>query len=222
MKESDIEYRISARRQSISLMVTTEGRVVVTMPQGTSRENLARTLEKHRGWIERKVAERQTAWGRLKEGEAYFLGKAYRLKVLKDRAGAVTLNGQEMRLPLAAGADLWSRLVAWYAERAFGLIQERLRYFGAAMGLKPGPVELKGWKRRWGECHPDGTLKFNWRLILLPAEIIDYVVVHELVHLKVPGHNPHFWAQVAKVLPDYARRRQWLNREGTPFLLWSV
>ena len=82
-------------------------------------------------------------------------------------------------------------------------------------------MELKDWKRRWGECHPDGTLKFNWRLIMLPPEVIDYVVVHELAHLKVPGHNPRFWGQVATLLPDYASRRRWLNRAGAPFLRWQ-
>ncbi len=83
-------------------------------------------------------------------------------------------------------------------------------------------MELKEWKRRWGECHPDGALKFNWRLIMLPAEIIDYVVVHELAHLKVPDHSPRFWSVVAKVLPDYDSRRAWMNRSGTPFLLWRA
>jgi predicted metal-dependent hydrolase len=218
----DIEYRISPKRKSIAVMVTAEGRVVVTMPRGTSKENLARALAKHGTWIERKVAERKAAWGQLKEGEAYLLGEAFRLRVLKGGLGPVILNGKEIRVPLPEGADLWSRLVTWYAERAWARLQERVRYFGACMGLATGPMELKGWKRRWGECHPDGTLKFNWRLILLPTEIIDYVVVHELAHLKVPGHNPSFWGVVAKVLPDYAARRQWLNQSGTPFLLWRA
>jgi predicted metal-dependent hydrolase len=222
LQELDIEYRISPRRKSIGLMVTAEGRVVVTMPRGTSQENLARALAKHGAWIERKVADRKAAWGQIKAGEAYLLGEAFRLTVLKGASGAVTLNGKEIRVPLSPGADLWSRLVGWYAEQAFGRLKERVRHFGTVMGLTPGPVELKAWKRRWGECHPDGTLKFNWRLIMLPAEVIDYVVVHELAHLKVPGHNPRFWAQVAKVLPDYARRRHWLNYAGTPFLLWRV
>ena len=158
----------------------------------------------------------------LKAGEAYLLGEAFQLTVLKGALGAVSLNGQEIRVPLPAGADLWSRLVGWYAERAYALLQERVGHFQAAMGLTSGPVELKAWKRRWGECHPDGVIKFNWRLILLPAKIIDYVVVHELAHLEVPGHNSRFWAVVAKVLPDYAKRRQWLNRFGTPFLLWRL
>ncbi len=222
LNELDIEYRISPRRKSIGLMVTDEGRVVVTMPRGTSKENLARALAKHGAWIERKVAERKAAWEQLQAGEAYLLGEAFRLRVLRGDLGAVSLNGKEIRVPLSNGADPWSRLVAWYAERSFSLLQERVRYFAASMGLRPGPVELKEWKRRWGECHPDGTLKFNWRLIMCPPEVIDYVVVHELAHLKVPGHNPRFWAQVEKVMPDYARRRTWLNHAGTPFLLWRA
>ncbi len=217
----DIEYRLSPRRKSIGLMVTNEGRVVVTLPRGTSKESLAQALTKHRAWIEAKVAERQAAWSRLKEGEAYFLGQPLRLTAVRGAQGAVSLNGHEIRVTLPDHADLWFRLQLWYRERALRLLKERVSHFGASMGLAPGPVELKGWKRRWGECHPDGTLKFNWRLIMCPPEVIDYVVVHELAHLKVPGHNPRFWGQVAAVLPDYAARRRWLNQAGAPFLLWQ-
>jgi hypothetical protein len=222
LKTLDIEYRLSPRRKSIGIQVTVDGRVLVTVPRGATQANLARALEKHRAWIKTKVAERQAAWDRLKEGQAYFLGEPYRLAVLRGAPAAVSLSGNDIRVTLPDGADLWPRLAAWYRERALRLLQERVNLFAAPMGLAPGPVELKAWKRRWGECHPDGTLKFNWRLIMLPPEVIDYVVVHELAHLKFPGHNPRFWGQVAALLPDYAVRRRWLNRTGAPFLLWRV
>ncbi|OGR29675.1 MAG: hypothetical protein A2139_10535 [Desulfobacca sp. RBG_16_60_12] len=222
LADLDIEYRVSPRRKSIGLMVTTEGKVVVTLPRGASQASLARALEKHGAWIERRVAERQAAWGRLKEGEAHFLGQPYRLTAVGGTPGAVSLDGGEIRVALDAGADLWAQLTAWYREEAFRLLRERVSHWGAKMGLAPGPVALKEWKRRWGECHPDGQLRFNWRLILCPPAVIDYVVVHELAHLLVAGHNPRFWGQVAKVLPDYAARRRWLNREGAPFLLWPA
>jgi predicted metal-dependent hydrolase len=221
LKTLDIEYRLSPRRKSIGIQVTVEGRVVVAVPRGITQANLTRALAKHRAWIERRVAERRAAWDRLKEGEAYFLGEPYRLAVLRGVPGAVSLNGNNIRVTLPDKADFWPQLKAWYREQALGLLKERLRYLGAHMGLEPGPVELKDWKRRWGECHPDGRLKFNWRLIMLPPEVIDYVVVHELAHLKFPGHNPRFWGQVATLLPDYAARRRWLNRTGAPFLLWQ-
>lgn len=221
-KALNIEYRLSPRRRSIGIQVTAAGQVVVTLPRGTSQANLARALEKHRAWIEAKVAERQAAWSRIKAGEAYFLGRAHRLTFHPKDGSRVTLEPGEIRVPrLKGGASVWPLLQAWYRERASGLLQERVSHFKAPMGLAPGPVELKAWKRRWGECHPDGTLRFNWRLIMLPPEIIDYVVAHELAHLTVPGHNPRFWSQVATMVPDYAARRRWLNRQGAPFLVWQ-
>src|SRR5665811_590943 len=135
LNDLDIEYRVSPRRRSIGIMVTTEGKVVVTLPRGASRESLARALEKHRAWIEAKVAERQAAWGQIKAGEAYFLGEAFRLTVIRGATGAVTMNGAEIRVPLAKGADLWSRLVAWYAEQAYTRLQARVAHFAASMGL---------------------------------------------------------------------------------------
>jgi predicted metal-dependent hydrolase len=221
ISDLDIEYRLSSRRRSIGLVVTTQGRVVITMPPGTSKENLARALVKHRAWIERRVAERKAAWSRLQAGMAYFLGQPFRLKVLRGAQGAVLLDKNEIRVPLPEDAALWPPLKAWYQEQAFRFIQGRVNHFGALKGVKAGPLELKEWKRRWGECHPDGKLKFNWRLIMCPPPVIDYVVVHELAHLAVPGHNRRFWSVVAAVLPDYAARRRWLDREGSPLLLWQ-
>jgi predicted metal-dependent hydrolase len=221
LDDLDIEYRVSLRRKSIGIQVTTAGQVVVTLPRGATRDSLARALEKHRGWVEAKVAERRAAWGRLQEGEAYFLGQPYRLVVRRGTSGVVSRNGNDIRVPTTRDADLWPRLQAWYREQGLVLLKERVSHWEARMGLRTGPVALKDWRRRWGECHPDGALKFNWRLILCPLAVIDYVVVHELAHLVVPGHNPRFWGQVAKILPDYAARRRWLNREGSPFLLWQ-
>ena len=221
LDDLDITYRVSPRRRSIGIQVTAEGRVVVTLPRSTSKADLARALAKHRAWIEAKVAERRQAWGRLREGEAYFLGEPWRLKVLPGAEGAVSLNGNEIRVRRPNGADPWPLLIVWYQEQALRVITARVQHYRRRLGVKGGPVVLKGWKRRWGECHPDGTLKFNWRLIMCPPKVIDYVVVHELAHLVVPGHNSRFWGQVAGVLPDYAARRRWLNREGSPFLLWQ-
>ena len=122
----------------------------------------------------------------------------------------------------AASGSLWPSLRVWLSRRAEALINERLAHYAPPMGLKARPGEMREWRRRWGECHPDGHLRFNWRLIMLPPSIIDYVVVHELAHLLAPGHNPRFWGVVAAILPDYKARRQWLNRYGTPFLLWEA
>jgi predicted metal-dependent hydrolase len=133
----------------------------------------------------------------------------------------VAQQGDEIRVRPGKAATLWPPLRAWLSCRAEAHIKDRVAHYAPELGVKVRPLEMREWRRRWGECHPDGRLRFNWRLIMLPPEIIDYVVVHELAHLKAPGHNPRFWGVVAAILPDWQARRRWLNRFGTPFLLWQ-
>lgn len=224
LPDLEIDYRFSLRRKSIGLTVTAQGKVVVTAPTGTRPDKIAQALDKHWSWLLRKVTERRAAWSQLRDGVAFFLGQPYRLEVVQGQDGAVELTGKRLRVRLAdeGATALWACLQAWYRRQAERLLTQRVRYYEPRLKVTGGPLELRSWKRRWGECHPDGKLRFNWRLVLLPPEILDYVVVHELAHLKVPGHNPRFWSVVAGVLPDWARRRRWLNRAGAPFLLWEL
>jgi len=221
LEDLEIEYKYSSRRKSIGLTVTAEGKLVVAAPRGTPAAEIARAVARHRHWIEAKATERQEAWARLQEVAAYFLGRAYRLSMAKNGREPVTLKGKEIRVRPGADDSLWPTLRAWLARQADPYINARAAYYAPQLGVKVRPVEMREWRRRWGECHPDGHLRFNWRLIMLPPEIIDYVVVHELAHLLAPGHNPRFWGVVAAILPDHKARRKWLNQYGTPFLLWQ-
>ncbi len=221
----EIIYKWSPRRQTIGLTVTTQGKLVVHAPQGTPQAQIAQVVAKHRAWIERKAAARKEAWDKLKHGVAFFLGKPYRLTVVSGNPEAVELTADEIRMRLSqVGSPRWPQLQAWYQKQAEALIARRVRHYGAPLRLKVGQVEVRDWKSRWGECRPGASksLRFNWRLIMLPGEIVDYVVVHELTHLLEPGHTPRFWRQVGQVLGDYAARRRWLNRYGAPFLLWRL
>jgi len=223
LTDLEIDYRFSPRRRSIGLRVTTDGRLVVTAPLGASRASIDQALARHRDWLERTVAARRLAWKQLQPGRAFFLGRAYQLLADPGNQETVELGEEAIRVQwLRKSSGPWRALAAWYQRQAAAQLAPRVGVYAARMGLKPRVTEFKEWKRRWGECHPDGKLRFNWRLILLPPEIIDYVVVHELAHLQVPGHNPRFWRVVAAILPDWAARRQWLNCEGSPFLLWQL
>jgi predicted metal-dependent hydrolase len=216
----EFSIRFSRRRKNIGLVVTVEGRLVIQAPVGTSRARIARALASHRRWIEEKTAQRREAWSRLQDGGAFLWGRAYRLTRVREAREPVVLRNGEIRVLTSGKELLWPRLRDWYCREAERCLQERVRHFSARMGLAPGALRLAGWKRRWGECHPGGALRFNWRLVMLPPEVVDYVVVHELAHLRIAGHPKEFWRQVEQVLPDYARRRQWLNLYGAPFLLW--
>lgn len=218
----DVTVRRSRRRRSLGLTVTVEGQVIVAAPVRASKDLLLQVLFKHQTWIKRKVAESRDAWARLPQGAVFFLGRAYPLSLLAQGKTPVKLARAEMRVLAGTTAAAWPLLQAWYRLEADRLIRERVRHFARGLGPKALRVELREWRRRWGECHPQEALRFNWRLILLPREILDYVVVHELAHLQEPSHNSRFWQRVEQTLPDYRQRREWLNRYGSPFLLWSL
>ncbi len=220
----EVTLKRSRRRKSIGLTVTGKGEIVVAAPMGVSEETLAQAVSRHRSWLERKLTERRAAWERINSEEVFFRGKPYRVRLVPDLAQPVQLGSGEILVQEAGSRDgVWPRLQVWLRRESARLIGERVRHWEGIMQVKASQVELRDWKRRWGECHlgRGGRLSFNWRLVMLPLPIVDYVVAHELTHLKVPGHPPRFWQHLAGIIPDWQVRRTWLNRSGAPFLLWE-
>ncbi|MGQ9688554.1 MAG: M48 family metallopeptidase [Desulfobaccales bacterium] len=195
--------------------------MVLHAPQGLSRAAVCRIIEKNLAWIEKKRAALREAQARVEAGKAYFRGQAFPLALIRAGQDQVSLTGGLVRVSVETPAtDPWPRLVSWYCRQAETFLTQSVRQFSGLMQVAPPPLELRSWRRRWGECRADGRLRFNWRLILLPPEILDYVVVHELAHLLIPGHPPRFWQEVRKYLSDYDAHRRWLKLYGGPFLFW--
>ncbi|MBS5646761.1 MAG: M48 family metallopeptidase [Lachnospiraceae bacterium] len=99
-------------------------------------------------------------------------------------------------------------------ERAKSVLAQRTAYFARQVGVTYGRITVRDQKTRWGSCSQTGTLNFNFRLILAPLEVLDYVVVHELCHRRQMNHSTQFWQEVAQVLPDYRKRKAWLTENG--------
>lgn len=104
------------------------------------------------------------------------------------------------------------------ADQALSLIPKRVAHFAPLVGVTYGGITIRNQRSRWGSCSARGNLNFNCLLMLCPAEILDYVVVHELCHRKEMNHSPRFWAEVERVLPDYRRREAWLKANGGAIL----
>lgn len=102
-------------------------------------------------------------------------------------------------------------------KRAAEAIRARCSYYAPLMGVSYGTITIREQKTRWGSCSAKGNLNFNWKLVLMPPEILDYVVVHELAHRLQMNHSAAFWAEVGKILPDYRERRQWLKVNGQKY-----
>jgi predicted metal-dependent hydrolase len=228
--------KVSRRRRSVGLTVTDTGELLVHAPKSLSLEAIREIIDRNLAWIEKKQAERREAMARLETGKVYYRGQALALELANSGPAGISLADGVLQVnivsPFSKGElggicfetapqDPWPILLRWYHEQAEIFLTKQVRHFAPRMGLAPPPLELRDWRRRWGECHLEGHLRFNWRLVLLPPESLDYLVVHELAHLIVPGHSPRFWGAVGKYLPDFAARRRWLRLYGTPFLTWK-
>lgn len=102
-------------------------------------------------------------------------------------------------------------------ERARGILSEKCRIYAEKMGVSYQRITVREQKTRWGSCSARGNLNFNWKLVLMPEEIQDYLVVHELAHRIEMNHSPAFWVVVEKELPDYRARREWLKKNGANY-----
>ena len=115
--------------------------------------------------------------------------------------------------------DIRERLKQWYQVQAKDIITGRCAWYTMSTGYRPVSIHITDARRRWGSCSSKGTLNFSWRIIMAPMDIVDYVIVHELVHLDLPDHSRNFWKKVRNVMPDYAVRRDWL-KEHAYLLTW--
>lgn len=218
-------WKQSPRRRTVAIVVHPERGVVVHTPRRYSRARVEAFLREKSRWIlkhcARLDAERaRQAAQRWEQGALVpFLGRRYPLQfVLDGEAGRIRLEAGRivMGLPLegsptAFAEQVKARMAAWYREQAAALLAGRVDHFKGRLGVEPARMRVKQLKRRWGSCSARGSLNFNWQLVLAPAPIMDYVVVHELCHLLVLNHSPRFWELVEGILPDYRERRRWLR-----------
>ncbi len=214
-----IEYEVvrSARRRR-TLQLTVDGHGVhVAAPIRTPRREIEEFVRGRTPWI---LKHRPTVRAPLTyaTGETMpYLGVAMPLFVI-DRGGrgvTVTRGLFDLVVTVPARYETPRRVRAienglskWYAERAQEAVEASVARWASITGRWPKRVLVRNQRQRWGSCSPDGTLRFNWRLIMLDPSLLDYVVLHELAHLEVPNHGPDFWRAVAALLPDHVARRR--------------
>jgi predicted metal-dependent hydrolase len=214
--------RWSARRRTIGITVKRDGELVVAAPARTSARRLEQVVRAKLPWVRRKLAEFE-ALGPPPEprqvvaGECFpYLGGEYVLTLADRPRQPVALRDGFLEVDRALDGDARDAVVAWYEARAREYIDAAVARFAPHVGAAPAAVVVRDLgKRRWGVCdHRTLSVSFHWQLITQPAELVDYVVVHELAHLHEPNHGPEFWRRVADVLPDCKERRKRLSRRG--------
>lgn len=219
-----VDRVVLSRRRAMALVVTPEAAVIVRAPAGTDLPRIEKFVRNHRQWIERKVAAARARppvpEKKFVAGEIFFyLGAPCPLRFIPG-PGPVIGPGGALCLPESSRDRAGTLIAEWYRRRAGEYLAARCARFAPAFGRRPAGVGITGAAKRWGSCSFSGRLNFSWRLVMAPGEVIDYVVVHELAHLVHPDHSRAFWAEVARVLPDYPARRKWLRENGDLLRPW--
>jgi predicted metal-dependent hydrolase len=216
MDEIRIDKIVRSRRRTIALIITPEARVVVRAPRRATAAVINAFVRNQHGWIRKKIAEvkarPQAVDYTYTEGEVFwFLGRPYPLQIVDDGRAAIERTDR-LCVSRSLLPGIRTAIKRWYMTEAEKEIHSRCMWYSMMTGYSPASVRITDARRRWGSCTSRGGLNFSWRLIQAPLGIVDYVIVHELVHLRQPDHSRKFWAAVEALMPDYEPRRKWLRK----------
>ena len=223
----------TGRRKTASIQVI--GNVVkVTVSDNLSDKRIQDLILKRMDWIKRKI-KIQSAMD-LPRPKKYvnresftYLGQNYRLKIVSQNSDGV--NGVKIKngyLEVPAQKDLFGNtreenirdaLEKWYLDCAFGQLVKKTRRYARQLGVRPQSVKVQYYKSRWGSCSVSGNISYNWRIIMAPHRIVDYVVVHELCHLLEYNHSPRYWNYVENAMPSFKECREWLKVNGNKLFI---
>jgi len=229
-----IWYEVIRRtgRQSVSVVVDPDNGVQVVAPRQAKAEYLARVVERRAPWIVQKLADIDRVARPLKRdfvnGERYhYLGRQYELRLangarrcpsqVKLKLGRFSVTANIGRSAAKRRIVVRSALTEWYREHAATRLGERIDLYADKLGLKPGKLLIRQPHKRWASCDKEGNLRFHWRLIMAPMLLVDYVVAHELCHLKHLDHSPAYWRMLRSVMPDFERRQERLRLTGSRY-----
>ncbi len=209
------EYRvIRSKRKTLSLIVTSEAKLLVRSPLGLSEKQVREFVALKNEWIVRKMASARKNLPYEKsydEGEpVLYLGERYPLSYVEAQPQIIDLQ-DKIYVAQNYRNRIKEVLLAWYTVQGYKVIQERVRHFSKNLSLVPDDVKITKARRRWGSCSSKGSLCFSWRLMMAPLPVIDYVVIHEMVHLKIRDHSRRFWQSIENYLPGYRDKRKWLK-----------
>lgn len=217
----------SPRRKTVSIRINPDKTVVILAPAGLSDARISEVALRKASWIRKQFNELDRCEYRpykhhFAEGEIFlYLGAELKLRHTGGRGGVVIDDGfisvaipPGLRDCRERRGFVEKQLLSYYRSRAHEMLRRRTFDLAGMHALEPHFVAVKDYTSRWGCCFADKRIYFNWKIIMAPEDIVDYVIVHELCHLRVANHSPAFWALVEKIMPDWRDHRLWLRRNG--------
>ena len=217
MDEIDYRIRRSERARRVRVTIDPARGVEVVLPRRAAEREAAAAVRELRPWIERRFAELDRARQAVAARGATvpYLGNALHL-VPEPARTRVHRRGDDLLVP---SGDYRPALERWYRRAARTEIAPRLDRATAQAGSRYTALTIRSQKTRWGSCSRSGAMSFNWRLLLAPEPVLDYVIWHEVCHLQIMDHSPRFWALLRQMCPDYRDHQRWLRKNGGTLVL---
>lgn len=220
--EFELIYR---KRKTMAIKIEPSGEVKVIAPIGIDESYILKVVEAKVKWVIEKqyqmsLINNNKVKRKIANGEPYmYLGKDYPLQLIENsdikETKVTLLNG---RLIVTTNMENEEKikiaLEKWYREKTFEKVNERIKYYQRYFKDKVRTVKVKEQKRRWASCTYNNDLLFNWRCVMAQADVLDYIVVHEMCHMEHKNHSKSFWNEVKRILPNYELSKQWLKING--------
>jgi hypothetical protein len=213
----------SPKARHARLEIRAETGLTVIVPKGYPRSLVPGIIEDKKRWVTAKIELfRRAKQDYSPDGHSVrYLGRELKVKASigdcsRDEA---TLKGNELVLSLTNASDKRQTIENWLKTQAESVTREIADRYSSKIGVGYHSLRIRSARTRWGSCSPRGTLSFNWKLVMAPQPVIEYVVVHELCHLKELNHSKSFWKLVESHCPDWSARRKWLRANEAALML---
>ncbi|MCI0337397.1 MAG: M48 family metallopeptidase [Acidobacteria bacterium] len=221
------EVRRSLRRKTLGLTVNRTSELVLHAPDDVPTDELERWTRGKLLWVHRKLLLKDEATPKVHSpeyvnGESFsYLGRWYRLSLVNEQSEPLRFDGTRFILRRDAVAAE-SHFRAWYISTGSKWLKNRVTILSRRVNYEPSRIEVRDLGYRWGSCGKNGVLFFNWKLLQLPVRVIDYVILHELVHLIEAHHQPAFWQALERALPDWQARKIELENKVKDFIVFGL
>ena len=226
----DLEVQVERtnRKRTIALQVK-NNKLIIKTPRSVSKKTLVDLIKRKQHWINQRAIlhfEEQNLKNRefIDNDKFYFRGDEYRLSLILERKEAVKIEGGLLLVSYvddkSIGRDTIKRLLEdWYLKESIKILKARTEELAQQMRVQPYEITVKNYKSKWGSCTSNNKISYNWRIIMAPDDIVDYLIVHELSHIIEPNHSKNFWYQVGNYCKDFQKKRKWLRENGHKLVL---
>ena len=216
------------RKRTISLQIK-DNKLSIKAPRSVSKKTLDDLIRRKQHWIKQKAIlnfEEQNLKNRefIDDEKFYFRGNEYRLSLILGIKETVEIEGGLLRVSYvddkSRGRSTIKRLLEeWYIKESTKILRARTEELAQQMRVQPCGITVKNYNSKWGSCTANNKISYNWRIIMAPDYIVDYLIIHELSHIIEPNHSKNFWYQVGSYCKDFQEKRKWLRENGHKLVL---